>query len=330
VKNPLFIVLGVCLLLMVGCASPTASPAPANEAPSSTPAATNIPDLEVSATTEPTPEMDPTPQADPTPQWANVQYVPDGTVRQALDVYLPESGEGPFPTILAIHGGGFRARTKNHFRSMAGPLSQLGYAVVAINYRLAPSDTYPAQVEDVFCALAWIHANHATYGFDSERVFALGDSAGGYLAAMLGTVDSPSDYLGGCPHSLPTSDPLRGVMVFYGFYDFTRLDGYPATDIERGLEPYWGAGHSEVSDEVLAEMSPLSWVDGSEPPFLLVHGILDESVPSWMSEDFAAALEEAGVEVELLLLEERHAFILQPVSSPANRQSLAAIAAFID
>ena len=77
-------------------------------------------------------------------------------------------------------------------------------------------------------------------------------------------------------------------------------------------------------------MSPMSQVDGSEPPFLLIHGTSDTSIPSWMSEDFATALEEAGADVELLLLEEeRHAFLIQPLSSPANVQSLEAIEAFL-
>jgi acetyl esterase/lipase len=316
VKKSLLIVHFAWLLLVVGCAPPASAPTPVSETTVPRPAATSIP------------QSKPFPTA-VKPDWPNVPYVPEGSSLQRLDVYLPADGDGPFPTILAIHGGGFRSRSKILYQQVAGHLNESGYAVVSTDYRLTPKYSYPAQVEDVFCALAWVHANHAAYGLDNEHIFIMGDSAGGYLAAMLGTIDTPSDYLENCPHTLPASDWIQGVVVFYGFYDFTSIDGYPAGDVSTGLQPFWGAEFSEILPETLAEMSPMSWVDGSEPPFLLIHGTLDTSIPSWMSENFATVLEEAGVKVELLLLEANHAFIVQPLSSPANVQSLEAVEAFL-
>lgn len=316
-KKFLLIVYCACLLLMAGCSSPASAPVSVSPTSPPGPTATSIS------------EQPPPPTELPERRWLNLPYVPEGGVNQKLDVYAPAVGEGPFPTILAIHGGGFRARDKGLYRQLAGYFTKLGYALVSTNYRLTPHASYPAQVEDVFCALAWVHANQTTYGLDPERIIVMGDSAGGYLAAMLGTVDTPGDYLGNCPHTLPAADWIQAAVVFYGFYDFASIDGYPAKDIKAGLEPYWGAEYGEIPPETLAEMSPLSWVDGSEPPFLLIHGVSDTSVPSWMSENFATALEKAGVEVELHLLEAGHAFILQPLSSPANRQSLEAIEAFL-
>jgi acetyl esterase/lipase len=269
-----------------------------------------------------------TPAEPPEPRWPDVPYVPEGDLRQKLDVYLPETGEGPFPTILAMHGGGFQARSKTLYRDLAGQFNGLGYALVSTNYRLAPSYSYPAQVEDVFCALAWVHANHATYDLVSQRVFVMGDAAGGYLASMLGTVDKPNAYLESCPHTLPESNAMRGVVVFYGFYDFMSIDGYAEEQLF-SFKLYWGAPHSDIPPETLAEMSPMSWIDGSEPPFLLMHGTEDTSIPSGKSEDFATALEQAGVEVELLLIETEYAFILQSLSSPTMVQALEATDAFL-
>lgn len=315
-KKTLLVILCAGLLLIVGCAPPASSPTPVSGTALPRPTATSIPQSELFPTAV-------------KPDSLNVPYVPEGSALQRLDVYLPANGDGPFPTILAIHGGGFRARSKILYSRLAGHLTELGYAIVSTDYRLTPRYSYPAQVEDVFCSLAWIYANHATHGFDNERIFVMGDSAGGYLAAMIGAVDAPSDYLENCPHSLPATDWIQGAVIFYGLYDFTSIDGYPEAEVGVSLEPYWGATYDEIPPETLAEMSPRSWVDGSEPPFLLIHGTLDASVPSWMSEDFAEALEEAGVGVELVLLEEKHAFILQPLTSPANAQSLEAIEAFL-
>jgi acetyl esterase/lipase len=260
----------------------------------------------------------------------NLWYVPEGNINQRLDVYLPVEEEKPFPTILMIHGGGFRARSKTIYIPIAGHLTELGYAVVSTDYRLTPSFIYPSQVEDVFCALAWIHANHETYGFDDDHVFVWGGSAGGYLAAMLGTVDDPSPYLENCPHKLPESDWVKGVVVFYGFFDVTSIEGHNPVDVKSSLEPFMGGEYSEIPVERLAEMSPISYVDGSEPPFLLIHGTADTSIQSWLSEAFAALLREVGVVVELLLLEDvGHAFELEPLTKPSIAQSLEAVEGFL-
>jgi acetyl esterase/lipase len=208
----------------------------------------------------------------------------------------------------------------------------MGYALVSIDYRLAPSFTYPAQVQDSFCALGWIYANAATYGFDTERIIAMGDSAGGYLVAMLGTVDTPSLYLEGCPHTLPETNWIQGIVPFYGIFDFTNTDGYPDS-VHRCVVPYLGTTFSDAPTELLTEASPMSWVDGSEPPFLLIHGLSDTYFPASMSEDFAPALEEVDAEVELLLIEGfqgSHGFITdQSLSSSGNVQTQEAIEAFL-
>ncbi len=259
-----------------------------------------------------------------------VPYVPDGERVQKLDVYLPTEGNGPFPTILAIHGGCFRGENKNNYLRYASFFNKLGYALVSIDYRLAPRFTYPAQVQDSFCALAWIYANAATYGFDTDRIVAVGESAGGYLVAMLGTVETPSLYMEGCPHTLPETDWVHGIIPFYGLFNLTSTDGYTDRVIQECLDPYLGTPFSDAPTELLTEASPISWVDGSEPPFLVVHGSSDTLLPAWMAEDFASALEEAGAETALLLVEAEHGYVTDDaLGTGANVQTQEAVAAFL-
>jgi len=303
VKKTILAIVGGGLLLISGCAAPARTPTP------------------VPTTTIPKPTA--APELSGLPGFA-VPYVPDGSHYQKLDVYLPEDGDGPFPTIFTIHGGFFTQGSRIKFSELASQFNELGYALVSIDYRLAPDFNYPAQVQDAFCALAWVHANAATYRFDTERIVALGGSSGAYLGAMLGTVDTPSIYMEGCPHQLPQTDWIQGVVGFYGGYDLTSIDGLPEYLVRVGLEPFWGTTFGDVPAETLAEMSPMSWVDGSEPPFLIIHGASDGLIPSWTSEDFASALEESGATVELLILDAHHGFVGE-LSNPAYVQSLETI-----
>ncbi len=255
----------------------------------------------------------------------------DESPQLKLDVYLPPQGEAPFPTIMAIHGGGFYARDKAMYGFIGRYYARQGYAFVAINFRLAPAASYPIQVEDSFCALAWIHANHEEYGFDTDRVIVTGGSSGGYLASMVATVDDPNLYLSGCPHQLPSAGSVHAAIILYGLYDFTSVDDYPVADVNTYLADFWGAKHEDISVDRLEEMSPISQIDGSEVPFIIFHGTDDTAVPSVMSERFAEALEKSGVDVELILLPEvGHAFEQKPLDGPEMSLVLSRSLDFLD
>jgi acetyl esterase/lipase len=273
--------------------------------------------------------LEPTPTQLPVEVLTSITYAEDSPL-QSLDVYLPSTEDGPYPTILAIHGGGFHARSKALYAQIGPYYAQQGIALVAINYRLTPTYSYPAQVVDSFCALAWLHANHEEYGFDPNRVVVMGGSAGGYLAAMLGTVDDPNIYLKDCPNEYPSAEAVQAAVIYYGFYEFTNIDDYPKSGLG-SLTMFWGAKYEDLPAEQLEEMSPIMHIDGSEPPFILLHGTADTDIPSVMSERFAESLVQAGVDVELVLLPDvGHAFELQPLTGEEMTLSLSKIEAFLD
>jgi acetyl esterase/lipase len=224
----------------------------------------------------------------------DISYLADEQAVHKLDLYLPQSKNLPLPTLLALHGGG---GDKGDMRNVATHFAQRGYAVVSANFREGRQVRYPAPVQDAFCALAWVHAHADTYQLDPERIFALGFSLGGTLAGMLGTVDDSSLYLEECSYSLPDSGWVQGVATFTGVFDLANSSG----PLLAYYSTYIGAAPEE-DPGLWAEASPIGWLDGREPPFLLVHGELDGNIDPSHSADFAAALEEVSVPVELLIV----------------------------
>jgi acetyl esterase/lipase len=196
-----------------------------------------------------------------------------------------------------LHGGG---RDKRDLAPWAHHFVERDYAVISINYRDMNQFEYPASVQDAFCALAWTHANAETYGLDVTRIVVLGHSMGGTLAAMLGTVDDPGRFSEGCPHQLPESAWIAGAIPFTGIFDYVSA-AQASSERRARTERYLGA-KLDQAPERWAETSAQTWVDGSEPPFLLIHGTEDDTIDSKQSVEFAEALGQAGIDVELLLI----------------------------
>lgn len=150
--------------------------------------------------------------------YQEIIYRYDGDPRQVLDVYLPRQSGGAAPTLFLIHGGGFQTGSKEELSHAARHFTTLGYASVVIEYRLLPMHTYLSQIQDAFCALAWLHAHARVYDLNPDFIVAVGESVGGNLAAMLGVVEDPDPFLEGCSYPLSASW-ARGVGVFYPVID---------------------------------------------------------------------------------------------------------------
>lgn len=142
----------------------------------------------------------------------DLPYVPAGHERQKLDLYLPTPTNGPLPVIIWIHGGAWRAGSKEQCR--AARFSQRGYAVASLNYRLSQHAVFPAQIEDCQAAVRWLRANAAKCRLDPERFGAWGSSAGGHLVALLGTAGDAQAFERG-PHPA-ISSRVQAVVDFFG------------------------------------------------------------------------------------------------------------------
>jgi acetyl esterase/lipase len=227
----------------------------------------------------------------------DLAYVSGGHARQKLDLYLPV-GKGPWPLLVYIHGGAFRAGDK----ADGPPLEHLaeGYAVASINYRLSQHALFPAQIEDCKAAVRWLRANATRYGLDPERFAVGGASAGGHLAAMVGTTGHVPELDVG--ENLDVSSRVRAVVDFFGPTDFLQMDAHRPPngmihDAPESPESQLVGGPIQENRDKVARANPITYVTPDAPPFLIVHGDQDPLVPHHQSELLAAALEKAGVPV---------------------------------
>jgi len=250
-------------------------------------------------TQTPTPEPEPVLYRPERVIIPDIQYVPDGIPKQQLDLFLPiaENENQVFPIIMMIHQGN---SDKRQMSSLAINFADQGFAIISIDHREEPKYQFPANVEDAVCALGWIYSNADDYGFDVENIYLLGYSSGGTISAFLGTHDDLGSFAGNCPSALPEEFKIAGVIVYTGIFDYTSFaGGDPA--LEDYITELLGSDH-ESDPELWIKSSPISWVDGSEPEFLLLHGENDGIILPSQSTLFAETLSNIGVGVEVHII----------------------------
>lgn len=227
--------------------------------------------------------------------FTNLVYVPGGGAAQSLDIYVPagRQHDRPWPVIVWIHGGAWVQGDKEQC-PLTG-LTDLGYAIVSLNYRLADAAAYPAQIDDVRAALKFLRANARRYDLDADHVGLCGFSAGGHLAALAGTS-------AGKPG---TSDPSR-VQAVCAWSGVSNLLSAESQRGAKGKLPFEGAGSvvyrlfaGRDSKANRKSASPVFYVTPDDPPFFIVHGEEDYTVPVAQSEELARTLKKAGVDVQL-------------------------------
>ena len=227
----------------------------------------------------------------------------------ALDLYWHEEAVEPEPLIVWVHGGAWRGGNKQSCQHVLPMLTQ-GFAVASISYRLSQHAIFPAQIEDCKAAIRWLRAHADQYHLDSGRVGVWGASAGGHLVALLGTAGDKSEWEQG--DHLEQSSRIQAVCDWFGPSDFLRMDDTSGTkDHDASDSPesqLIGAPIQENPDKV-AYANPITYVTPDDPPFLIMHGDQDRTVLPNQSELLHQALEAAGVDTTLIIVEgEGHGF----------------------
>ena len=208
-----------------------------------------------------------------------------------LNLGHPKEQTGALPCILIIHGGGWAAGKKEDHNTQVRELAQRGYVAATVGYRFAPKHTFPAQIEDVKCAVRFLRANAEKYGIDKDRIGAVGFSAGAHLSMLLGTMDK-DDGLEGEGGNPEQSSKVNAVVAWFGPTDLTSSDWPEQTG--KILMNFLGGSKNEKLD-LYKKASPLTYVNKGDAPMLLIQGTKDVLVPWTQATYMAEALSKAGV-----------------------------------
>lgn len=225
--------------------------------------------------------------------------------RQCFDLYLPDEGDGPFPLLIHIHGGGFAFGDKrdDHMDAYLTGIKR-GYAVASIEYRVSGEAKFPAAVLDCREAVRYIKSHAGEYKIDSSKIIVIGGSAGGNLAAMIG-MNVPNGAFPGeegrevysCQPDVQVCIDQFGPVRFETMNAQAMANGISAVHADTSMMPeskYLGVAPDQAPAELLANSYPGTYASDAMAPMLVQHGTADHLVPWAQSEEFVADLEARG------------------------------------
>jgi len=224
-------------------------------------------------------------------KWLDIPYA-NLSPAEKLDIYLPDDGDGPFPVIISIHGGGFMYGDKadEQLNPMLKGLNH-GYAIVSINYRMSGEAIFPANINDVKAAIRWVKANAAEYKFSPNRIALWGGSSGANLAALAGTSGDVKELEDMSMGNANQSSRVMAVVDWFGPTNFLLMDeqlketgnGKPdKSEANSMLSKVLGQKITEIPEKVKMA-NPESYITSDDPLFLIQHGTKDPIVPTQQS-----------------------------------------------
>ncbi len=225
----------------------------------------------------------------------DIRYAEGAGRRHLLDVYRPRTGVTRAPVLLQIHGGAWMVGTKDtQGRPLMNALANAGWVCVAINYRLSPRAKWPEHLLDCKLALRWIRAHIVEHGGDPDSVVVTGGSAGGHLASLVALTANEPELQPGF-EDVDTS--VRACVSMYGAYELEQVFGRYAGRLSRRLGSWLGhqvLGHGLDDPAAYRDASPMYRISPGAPPFLVVHGSIDNLVPVEQARQLVGELRAAG------------------------------------
>lgn len=215
---------------------------------------------------------------------------------QKMDIYVP-AGAGPFPAVVLIHGGAFKAGDKAMEATNAAKLVANGYVAISINYRLSGEAVFPAGVHDVKAAIRFVRANASTYRINPDKIGTWGASAGGYFSAILGTSGGDAYLEGTQGSNLSTSSKVQACIDWFGPINFSTMVseglalGFSSTYNVNNESQFLGVdANSPANIAIVNKANPTTYIDTNDPPFWIQVGSIDPLIPYTQSLHFYNAL----------------------------------------
>lgn len=243
---------------------------------------------------------------------SDLAYVNDGNPAHTLDLYIPDEATGPIPLIVWIHGGGWQSGDNN--LAPNGPqlrYARNGYAVASLNYRLSGEAIFPAQIHDCKAAIRWLRANAAQYGLDASRFGSWGSSAGGHLAALVGTSNDVVDMEGTVGGNLTFSSRVQATVDWFGPTDLLLMDtqlkaqagcGNGNHDAANSPESLFIGCPIQTCPTAVQRANPMTYLTNDDPPFFIEHGTADCTVPTGQSQIFQILQQILGHDSSITLI----------------------------
>ena len=237
--------------------------------------------------------------------YEDIEYAKAGRTSLELDLYRPSGYGYDLPAIVWTHGGGLVGGDKADVDQICQSIAQAGYVVVSLNFRSSEEAIFPASVYDIKAGVRWIRGNADEYDIDSTKIGAIGSSSGGHLASMLGTSGDVDDLEGELGDHTDQSSSVQAVVDMFGPVNLVTLTadcaGECVIDHDAPESPesrYLGCTLPDCLDQA-AVASATTYIDANDPPFFILHGDEDPTIPMAQSTKFARSLDQAGVDAQM-------------------------------
>ncbi|WP_081681441.1 alpha/beta hydrolase [Flectobacillus major] len=236
----------------------------------------------------------------------NIAYANDTLKKHQLDIYLPQNAPKNIPLVVWVHGGAWMLNDKyadmGYMKNTLNTILSNGFALASIDYRHSTTAPFPGLLQDCYQALEFLSRHASEYGFDKNNIALMGFSAGGHLASILALSNNNhvADFY---PNNKPTTFSIKAVVDFYGPADLQAMPSSldinsVATDpitLLLGTPPL-------QRPDLAKKASPVTYIDKNDPPFLIIHGEKDESVPQAQSILLSSWLSLAGIPNEVIIV----------------------------
>lgn len=216
-----------------------------------------------------------------------------------MDIIYPEDKTKKYPCVVWICGGGWLSIDKSAHLAYLSQLARSGFVVASVEYRTSNEAVFPTQIQDVKSAVRYLKAHSDRYSIDTERIGAMGESAGAYLAAMAGLVND-KQYDVGC--YLEQSSKVYAVCAWYPPTDISKFPYKSELQAQASFESLMFGKNVFTHKDEAVKISPVSCVTKDAPPFLMIHGSKDNTVPFSQSELLYDKLTESGCYAQLIEL----------------------------